>query len=88
MISRVANPSMAIARRFASSGAKSAWGPISFEGVNWVKNGALPFGFRNRFVWYTSFAVVTTTFFLVPFINTEMKIAPLRAAERAKKAAE
>ncbi|KAJ3117525.1 hypothetical protein HDU96_006454 [Phlyctochytrium bullatum] len=62
-------------------------GIITFEGINWVSKGALPFGFRNRFVWYTSFTAVTSLFFLIPFINTEMKVGPLRAAEKAKQQA-
>ncbi|KAJ3326773.1 hypothetical protein HDU76_012661 [Blyttiomyces sp. JEL0837] len=55
-----------------------------------VENGtgfeyALPFGFSNRTVWYISFTTVSAVLFAVPFINTEIKVGPLRAAARAKK---
>ncbi|KAI9342645.1 hypothetical protein BDR26DRAFT_917948 [Obelidium mucronatum] len=53
----------------AGSSAVGPWGPMNFAGSNWVGKGALPFGFRNRTVWYIGFVTTTALIFSIPFIS-------------------
>ncbi|KAI8621859.1 hypothetical protein BC830DRAFT_1091909 [Chytriomyces sp. MP71] len=70
--------------RAGSSSSVGPWGPITFAGVNWVGKGALPFGFKNRFLWYTFFCLTTGGLFAVPFINLEMNVHAARPGMRQK----
>ncbi|KAJ3411850.1 hypothetical protein HDV05_001639 [Chytridiales sp. JEL 0842] len=72
----------------AGSSTPGPWGPMNFTGNNWVGNGALPFGFRRRVLWYTCFTTISAVLFAVPFINVELNVWELRvkAWNAAKKA--
>ncbi|KAI9205833.1 uncharacterized protein BJ171DRAFT_499855 [Polychytrium aggregatum] len=67
--------------------ANAPFGPIHFTGVNWVRRGTLPFGFKNRIIFNTVFWTLSIVGLGLPFFSVELAIAPLRAAAAAKKLA-
>ncbi|KAJ3382909.1 hypothetical protein HDU92_004503 [Lobulomyces angularis] len=75
-----------IQKRFASNQV-GPYGPVSFEGINWVGAGALPFQVKRKASFVIKFYIVAIFGFSIPFLNVEKNIAG-RRAERRKQIAE
>ncbi|EGF77418.1 expressed protein [Batrachochytrium dendrobatidis JAM81] len=59
----------------------SSWGPIHFEGINWVGNGAVPFSSKNPILFKSVFWIVSAAVFAIPFYSVERKVWHLRVAK-------
>ncbi|KAJ3127140.1 hypothetical protein HK098_006685 [Nowakowskiella sp. JEL0407] len=78
---------MLASRVLRASAKSSPWGPMSFAGDNWFRNGALPFNPTNRGRFLTVFTILGIVGLGLPFYAVELRLAPSRAALRAQKAA-